>query len=255
VKLIVLGSGTSTGVPRIGNDWGDCDPLEPRNRRTRVAILVEAADGSRLLVDTPTDLRQQLLASDIGRIDGVVWTHDHADHTHGIDDLRPLRMGRIAPIPGFAADETVRRLRQRFGYVFAGQHGYPTICQLDNLDRVRMIAGIGVSHCQMPHGPAESTAFRFEQDGKSVGYATDFSEITSDMVALFDKVDVLVVDALRRKPHPTHAHLGMALELVEACRAQRGVLTHLDKSMDYRALCDETPGHVEPGYDGMELAL
>jgi phosphoribosyl 1,2-cyclic phosphate phosphodiesterase len=255
MRLIVLGSGTSTGVPRIGNDWGDCDPEEPRNRRTRVAIMVEGADEARILVDTPTDLRHQLLATGIARIDGVVWTHDHADHTHGIDDLRPLRMGRGAPIPGYAADETVRRLRQRFGYVFAGQHGYPTICNLDNLDRVRMVAGIGVTHCQMPHGPAQTTAFRFDQGGKSIGYATDFSAITSEMVALFDKVDVLVVDALRRQPHPTHAHLAMSLELVEACRADRAVLTHLDKSMDYRTLCDETPAHVEPGYDGMEIAL
>lgn len=255
MKLIVLGSGTSTGVPRIGNDWGDCDPEEPRNRRTRVAIMVEGADGGRILVDTPTDLRHQLLATGIARIDGVVWTHDHADHTHGIDDLRPLRMGRGAPIPGYGADETVRRLRQRFGYVFAGQFGYPTICNLDNLDRVRMVAGIGVTHCQMPHGPAQTTAFRFDQAEKSIGYATDFSAITGEMVALFDKVDVLVVDALRRQPHPTHAHLAMSLELVEACRAGRAVLTHLDKSMDYRTLVDETPDHVEPGYDGMEITL
>jgi phosphoribosyl 1,2-cyclic phosphate phosphodiesterase len=255
VKLVVLGCGTSTGVPRIGNDWGDCDPEEPRNRRTRVAIVIEGSDGARLLVDTPTDLRQQLLATEIARIDGVVWTHDHADHTHGIDDLRAVRMGRHAPIPGYGADETVRRLRQRFGYVFAGQHGYPTICQLDNLERVRMVAGIGVTHCQMPHGPAETTGFRFDQDGKSIGYATDFSAITGDMVALFDRVDVLVVDALRRTPHPTHAHLAMSLELVEACRARRAVLTHLDKSMDYRTVCDETPDHVEPGYDGLEIVL
>lgn len=255
MKLVVLGSGTSTGVPRIGNDWGDCDPEEPRNRRTRVAIVVEGNDGSRLLVDTPTDLRQQLLATQIARIDGVVWTHDHADHTHGIDDLRPLRMGRGAPIPGYAADETVRRLRQRFGYVFAGQFGYHTICNLDNLDRVRMVAGIGITHCQMPHGPAQTTAFRFDQDGKSIGYATDFSAITGEMVALFDRVDVLVVDALRRQPHPTHAHLAMSLELIEACRASRAVLTHLDKSMDYHTLCDETPRHVEPGYDGLEIMV
>jgi phosphoribosyl 1,2-cyclic phosphate phosphodiesterase len=255
MKLIMLGSGTSTGVPRIGNDWGDCDPSEPRNRRTRVAIVIEGDDGTRLLVDTPTDLRQQLLATEIDRVDGVLWTHDHADHTHGIDDLRPLRMGRAGPIPAYAADETVRRLRQRFGYVFAGQFGYHTICNLDNLDRVRMLSGIFISHCQMPHGPAQSTAFRFDQGGKSIGYATDFSEITSEMVSLFDRVDVLVVDALRRKPHPTHAHLGMALELVEASRASRAVLTHLDKSMDYRALCDETPAHVDPGYDGMEIVL
>lgn len=255
MKLIMLGCGTSTGVPRIGNDWGDCDPDEPRNRRTRVAIVVEASSGARLLVDTPTDLRQQLLTTGIDRLDGIVWTHDHADHTHGIDDLRPLRSLRGSPIPAFAADETVRRLRQRFGYVFAGQHGYNTICNLDNLDRVRMVAGIGISHCQMPHGPAQSTAFRFEEGGKSIGYATDFSQITGEMVSLFHKVDILVVDALRRLPHPTHAHLDMALELAEACRAQRAVLTHLDKSMDYRSLCDETPDHVEPGYDGLEIQL
>jgi phosphoribosyl 1,2-cyclic phosphate phosphodiesterase len=255
VKFVMLGSGTSTGVPRIGNDWGDCDPAEPRNRRSRVSIVVEGASGSRLLVDTSPDLRSQLLACEIDRIDAVFWTHDHADHCHGIDDLRPFRMARHHPLPGYAADETVRRLRQRFGYVFAGQHGYPTICALDNLERVRMVGGIGVTHCQMPHGPAQSTGYRFEDGGKSIGYATDLSEITGDMVALFDKVDLLVVDALRRTPHPTHAHLGMALELVEACRAGRGVLTHLDKSMDYRTLQAELPGHVEPGFDGMVVEL
>ena len=255
MKFVMLGSGTSTGVPRIGNDWGDCDPAEPRNRRSRVSIVVEGASGSRLLVDTSPDLRSQLLACEIDRIDAVFWTHDHADHCHGIDDLRPFRMARHHPLPGYAADETVRRLRQRFGYVFAGQHGYPTICALDNLERVRMVGGIGVTHCQMPHGPAQSTGYRFEDGGKSIGYATDLSEITGDMVALFDKVDLLVVDALRRTPHPTHAHLGMALELVEACRAGRGVLTHLDKSMDYRTLQAELPGHVEPGFDGMVVEL
>ena len=255
MKLVMLGSGTSTGVPRIGNDWGDCDPAEPRNRRTRVAIVVEGDDGARLLVDTPPDLRTQLLATGIGRIDAVLWTHDHADHTHGIDDLRALRMGRAAPLPAYGAEETVRRLRMRFGYVFAGQHGYPTLCTIDNLDRVRIIAGIGISHCEMPHGPARSTAYRFDQGGKSVGYATDFSEITSEMVDLFGGVDVLVVDALRRHPHPTHAHLGMALELVERSGAKAAVLTHLDKSMDYHALCEELPPHVEPGYDGLERLL
>jgi phosphoribosyl 1,2-cyclic phosphate phosphodiesterase len=255
MKMIMLGSGTSTGVPRLGNDWGDCDPAEPRNRRSRVSIIVEADDGARLLVDTSTDLRQQFLANDIDRIDGVFWTHDHADHAHGIDDLRPLRYDRSGPIPAFAADETVRRLRQRFGYVFAGQFGYATICQIENLDRVRMVAGIGVSHCQMPHGPAQSTAFRFESNGKSIGYATDFSEITADMVTLFDRCDLLVVDALRRKPHPTHAHLAMSLELVEAARVGRAVLTHLDKSMDYRTLAAELPGHIEPGYDGLVVAV
>lgn len=255
MKLRILGSGTSTGVPRIGNDWGDCDPAEPRNRRTRVSILVENDAGSRLLVDTSTDCRQQLLDNAVDRIDAVFWTHDHADHCHGIDDLRPFRYGRGGPIPGYAVDETVRRLRQRFGYVFAGQHGYPTIIALDTLDRLRMCAGFGIGWCQMPHGPAQSTAYRFDCDGRSIGYATDFSAITREMVDLFSGVDVLVSDCLRREPHPTHAHLGMALELIGATGAGRGVLTHLDKSMDYATVCGEVPAHVDVAFDGMEIVL
>ncbi|MEQ1540842.1 MAG: MBL fold metallo-hydrolase [Novosphingobium sp.] len=255
MKLVMLGSGTSTGVPRIGNDWGLCDPSEPRNRRSRVSILVESAAGQRLLVDTSTDLRAQLLATGIDRVDAVFWTHDHADHCHGIDDLRPMRYGRTGPIPGYAAGETVRRLRQRFGYVFAGQHGYYTVVELDTLDRLRLCMGFGVASCQMPHGPAESTAYRFECDGKSIGYATDFSAITREMVDLFDGVDVLVSDCLRREPHPTHAHLAMTLELIEATRAKCGVLSHLDKSMDYVTLQAEVPDHVLVGFDGMEIAL
>ncbi len=251
----MLGSGTSTGVPRIGNDWGDCDPAEPRNRRTRASIIVESAAGNRLLVDTSTDCRAQLLANDIDRIDGVFWTHDHADHCHGIDDLRPFRYGRAGPIPGYAVDETARRLRQRFGYVFAGQFGYPTIITLETLDRLRMCAGFGVGWCQMPHGHAQSTAFRFDADGKSIGYATDFSEITGEMVDLLYGVDLLVSDCLRREPHPTHAHLGMALELIEATRARRAVLTHLDKSLDYATLSAEVPPHVTVGHDGLRVEL
>ena len=254
MKLIMLGSGTSTGVPRIGNDWGDCDPEEPRNRRTRASIIVESANGSRLLVDTSTDLRHQLLANQIDRVDGVFWTHDHADHCHGVDDLRPMRYGRGGPLPGYGCEETVRRLRARFSYVFAGQFGYPTIVRLDTLDRVRMCAGMFVKWCGMPHGHTHSTAYRFESDGKSIGYATDFSAITRDMVDLFSGVNLLVVDCLRREPHPTHAHLGMALELIEAVRADQAVLTHLDKSMDYATLSREVPPHVHVGYDGLQLA-
>jgi phosphoribosyl 1,2-cyclic phosphate phosphodiesterase len=253
VRAILLGAGTSTGVPRIGNDWGDCDPTEPKNRRTRVSLLLESDAGSRILLDTSTDLRQQLLINEIDRIDAVFWTHDHADHAHGIDDLRPLRYGRAGPIPGYAAGETARRLRLRFDYVFAGQFGYPTIVALETLERLRMAVGFGVGHCQMPHGPAQSTAFRFDCDGKSIGYATDFSEITGEMVSLFQGVDLLITDCLRRDPHPTHAHLAMSLELIEAARAGRGVLSHLDKSLDYATLSREVPAHVSVGYDGMEL--
>lgn len=255
MKLLVLGSGTSTGVPRIGDDWGECDPAEPKNRRTRVSIIVENDDGKRLLVDTSPDLRQQLLANRIAKVDGVLWTHDHADHCHGIDDLRVMRYDRSGALPGFAADETARRLRARFSYVFAGEHGYPTICELSTLERMRIFAGFRIGHCQMPHGPARSTAFRFDADGKSIGYATDFSEIVPDMLELFGGVDLLVVDCLRRRPHPTHAHLEMALDLVARCGARRAVLTHLDKSMDYLTLSAEVPPGVLVGYDGLEAHL
>jgi phosphoribosyl 1,2-cyclic phosphate phosphodiesterase len=253
VKLIVLGCGTSTGVPRIGNDWGDCDPNEPKNRRSRVSIIVENDVGSRLLIDTSTDLRSQLLTNNIDRLDAVFWTHDHADHCHGIDDLRVFRYGRGGPMPGYGSDETVRRLRQRFDYVFAGQFGYPTIIALETLERLRICAGFGVTSCEMPHGHTISTGFRFDCDGKSIVYATDFSEITREMVELFDGCDILVTDCLRREPHPTHAHLAMALELADAVRAGQTVLTHLDKSLDYLTLSGEVPPHVLVGFDGLEL--
>ncbi|MCA1662404.1 MAG: MBL fold metallo-hydrolase [Novosphingobium sp.] len=255
MKLIMLGSGTSTGVPKVGNDWGLCDPAEPRNRRSRVSIVVESGDGGRILVDTATDLRSQLLDNAIDRIDAVFWTHDHADHCHGIDDLRPIRQARQGPIPGYAAAETVHRLRNRFGYVFAGQHGYPSIVALENLDRVRICAGIGVGHLQMPHGPGQSTGYRFDAAGKSIGYATDFSEVTEAMVGFFAGCDLFVLDALRREPHPTHAHLEMALDFIGRTRPRRAILTHLDKSMDYAMLRAELPANVQPGYDGLKVTL
>lgn len=255
----MLGSGTSTGVPRLGGpdgaDWGDCDPADPRNRRTRVSIIVENDVGSRLLVDTSPDLRAQLLTHHIDRVDAVFWTHDHADHVHGIDDLRPMRYWRGGPLPGYASTETARRLRQRFSYVFAGEFGYPTIVNLETLDNLRICAGFGVASCQMPHGPARSTGYRFDYDGKSISYATDFSAITREMVELFDGSDLLIIDCLRRQPHPTHAHLGMALELAGAARVTRGVLTHMDKSMDYATLSGELPAHIVVGYDGLELTV
>jgi phosphoribosyl 1,2-cyclic phosphate phosphodiesterase len=255
VKLIVLGSGTSTGVPRIGNDWGECDPNEPKNRRSRVSIVVESSAGARILVDTSTDLRSQLLAAGISAVDAVVWTHDHADHCHGIDDLRPMRFGRGGPIPGFASEFTVRRLKQRFSYVFSGQYGYPTIVDLQPLGTVKIAAGFGIDSCEMPHGPLCSTGFRFEADGRSVGYATDFNALSDEMIGLFEGVDVLVTDCLRRESHPTHANLEMAIDFGRRTGAALTVLSHLDKSMDYATLSAETPDDVLVGYDGMEIAL
>ena len=254
MKLLMLGSGTSTGVPRIGNDWGECDPHEPRNRRLRVSIIVENDAGRKLLVDTSTDLRAQLLANGVAKVDAVFWTHDHADHCHGIDDLRVMRYDRSNPLPGFASKVTCERLRRRFDYVFEGQFGYPTLIDLREITQKQLIAGFSFDHVEMPHGPVTSTGFRFEADGKSIVYATDFSEITPAMVRCFQRADILVVDCLRRRPHPTHANLDMALELARKAKVRKTVLTHMDKSMDYRSLCSEVPGNVTVGYDGLEMA-
>lgn len=254
MKLLMLGSGTSTGVPRIGNDWGECDPHEPRNRRMRVSIIVENDAGRKLLVDTSTDLRAQLLANGVAKVDAVFWTHDHADHCHGIDDLRVMRYDRSNPLPGFASKVTCERLRRRFDYVFEGQFGYPTLIDLREITQKQLIAGFSFDHVEMPHGPVTSTGFRFEADGKSIVYATDFSEITPAMVRCFQRADILVVDCLRRRPHPTHANLDMALELARKAKVRKTVLTHMDKSMDYRSLCSEVPGNVTVGYDGLEMA-
>ncbi len=254
MKLRMLGSGTSTGVPRIGEDWGECDPAEPRNRRSRVSIIVESSARGRLLVDTSTDLRAQLLANRIDKVDAVFWTHDHADHCHGIDDLRVMRYDRSNPLPGFASKPTAERLRRRFDYVFAGQFGYPTIVDLKDVVETRMVAGFSFDSVEMPHGPVASTGFRFEADGKVLVYATDFSEITHEMIRCFEGADLLVVDCLRRRPHPTHAHLEMALDLARLCKARQTVLTHMDKSMDYRSLCAEVPKGVIVGFDGLEVS-
>lgn len=253
MKLIMLGSGTSTGVPRIGNDWGDCDPNEPRNRRSRVSIVLENDAQQKVLIDTSTDLRFQLLSNNIDKVDAVFWTHDHADHCHGIDDLRVMRYSRSNPLPGFASAKTCERLRRRFDYVFAGQFGYPTLIDLKNVDEVQLIAGFSFECVEMPHGPVTSTGFRFDADGKSIVYATDFSEITPQMVNCFRGTDILVVDCLRKRSHPTHANLEMAIELSRKCKARKTILTHMDSSLDYRTLCEEIPASVIVGYDGLEM--
>ncbi|QZD88255.1 MBL fold metallo-hydrolase [Qipengyuania psychrotolerans] len=255
MKLLMLGSGTSTGVPRIGDDWGECDPSNPRNRRSRVSIIVENRMGQRILVDTSTDLRSQLLANKIAKVDAVFWTHDHADHCHGIDDLRVMRYDRSNPLPGYASRKTCEKLRRRFDYVFEGQYGYPTLMDLKEVEQSQMVAGFSFDHVEMPHGPVTSTGFRFEADGKVIVYATDFSEITPRMVSCFKGSDLLVVDCLRKRPHPTHAHLDMAIELARKTKAKRAVLTHLDKSMDYETIRAEVPKGILVGYDGLEIEL
>jgi phosphoribosyl 1,2-cyclic phosphate phosphodiesterase len=254
VKLIVLGCGTSSGVPRIGGDWGACDPADPRNRRTRASIIVQSATTT-ILVDSGPDMRSQLLATGIGALDAVIWTHEHADHTHGIDDLRQIFHVRREPVPGYARQETLDVLEHRFGYVFSGRYGYPSTAHPILLDDETMIGDISVRVVDQPHGEITSAGLRFEHGGTSIGYSTDFSAITPDMEILFEGLDLWVVDALRRKPHPTHPHLGMTLEAIARLKPREAILTHMDQSMDYAALLAELPAGIVPGHDGLERVL
>jgi phosphoribosyl 1,2-cyclic phosphate phosphodiesterase len=254
VKVRILGCGTSSGVPRIGNDWGDCDPAEPRNRRTRVSILVEHKD-TRILVDSGPDMREQLLAASIGTIDAVIWTHEHADHVFGIDDLRQIYHLRGTPVPGYARASTRARLEGMFGYVFHGRHGYPPTVAMQDLPDTLQLGELTIKVTDQPHGSITSAGLRFEGDGKSVGYATDISGITDPMRALYTNLDIWIVDALRRRPHPTHPHLEQALGWIAELAPCRAALTHMDQSMDYATLRAELPAGVEPAYDGLELQL
>ncbi len=254
MRMRMLGCGTSSGVPRIGNDWGDCDPAEPRNRRSRASIIVES-DTTRLIVDTSPDMRQQLLDADLIEIDAILWTHDHADHCHGIDDCRQIFHARRAPVPGYGFTATMEQLRRRFAYVFEGRDGYPPTVEPRVLIPDMLIGDIRVSSIAQPHGSIFSAGFRFEHDDHSIGYSTDFHIFTDEMREFFADVDIWVVDALRARPHPTHPHLAMTLDAIARCRPGRAILTHMDQSMDYAALRAMLPERVEPGYDGMVVAV
>ena len=254
MKVRILGSGTSSGVPRIGNDWGACDPQEPRNRRLRVSILVETAT-TRILVDTGPDMREQLLTAGISDVDAVIWTHDHADHSHGIDDLRQLFHAMRRPVRGFARPSTAAVLKERFGYVFEGQHGYRPSATLAPLPDRMTIGDICIGAADQPHGNIHSAGLRFDADGGSIGYATDFNVMTDDMRSLYKSLDVWIVDTLRRTPHPSHPHLAEGLRWIEELKPHRAALTHLDQSMDYAMLLSELPSNVVPGHDGLEFEV
>ncbi|WP_375427474.1 MBL fold metallo-hydrolase [uncultured Sphingomonas sp.] len=254
MRARILGSGTSSGVPRIGNDWGACDPAEPRNRRTRASLLVEHA-GMRVLVDTSPDMREQLLAAEVARLDAVLWTHDHADHCHGIDDLRQVYHALGRPVLCYARPSTLDSLRTRFAYVFEGKTGYPATAEIAPLPDRITLGGMAVSVVDQPHGWATSTGLRFEADGCAIGYATDISDMTDDLRALYAGLDVWIVDALRKQPHPSHADLSTVLGWVGELRPKRTILIHMDHSMDYATLVGELPRGVEPGYDGLTVTV
>ncbi len=254
MKVILLGCGTSSGVPRIGNDWGVCDPLNPRNRRTRASILVEA-DGYRVLVDTGPDMREQLLANDIRWLDAVIYTHDHADHCHGIDDLRQLYHVHGKAVNVYARPPALQSLRTRFEYAFEGKDGYPPSVKGHDLPDEFVLGPLRIRVTDQPHGTITSAGLRFDHRSRSAAYSTDLNELPEHSVSLFQHVDLWIVDALRRRPHPTHPHLAQTLDWIRQVSPRRAVLTHMDQSMDYDSLIKELPDTVVPGYDGMVMDL
>ncbi len=253
MKVRVLGCGTSTGVPKIGTGWGECDPNEPRNRRLRSSILIESGE-QRMLVDCGPDLRQQLLDANVGRIDSVLITHDHADHVHGIDDLRPLAQAIKKPIPIFARPNVGEQLRQRFVYAFVQAGFYPPVAELHPVgDTLELGEGL-LSFVDQPHGGITSLGLRFDEGGRSLVYAIDYNEMTPDMMRLYEGADVMISDCLTRRPHPTHAHLDGVLGWARELKVGQLYLTHMGNGLDYRTLMDELPDWAAPAHDGLEIS-
>lgn len=253
MKLRILGCGTSSGVPRIGNVWGNCDPDEPRNRRTRSSILIDSAEET-LLVDCGPDLRQQLLAADRADVDATIITHDHADHTHGLDDLRQLARMNGRKMPIWARAQTMQGLEQRFAYAFCGHRYYDAILEPIILEADEKRWGGGtLRFVDQPHGGITSLGLRFDEDARSMAYAIDFNALTDEMAALYSNVDIWICDCLGLKPHPTHAHLDAVLAWARDLNVGQLWLTHLDIVMDYHHLISMLPDWAAPAYDGLEI--
>lgn len=253
MKVRILGCGTSTGVPKIGNEWGQCDPNEPRNARLRTSILVESA-GERMLVDCGPDLRQQLLAAEVGKLDGVIVTHAHGDHCHGIDELRPVSQAIGGPVPLHARGDVLKELRLRFEYAFAQSDFYRPIVEARELAEELRFGECRATFVDQPHGGPTSLGLRFDEGDFSVGYAIDFSELSDSMAALYQGVDVWIADCLTRKPHPTHMHLDGLLSAARDLKVGQLYLVHMGNGLDYRTLVAELPGWAAPAYDGLEFA-
>ncbi|MEO6247627.1 MAG: MBL fold metallo-hydrolase [Sphingomicrobium sp.] len=252
MKFRVLGCGTSSGVPRIGNDWGRCDPTNPRNRRTRSSILFESA-GQRLLIDCGPDLREQLLVADVAEIDRVIVTHDHADHLHGIDDLRPIAQAHGRAVPLAARPDTLARIVSRFAYAFNANPLYPAVIVADPIDGPDEVFGnTRLRFVDQPHGGITSLGIRFNEGLSSAAYSIDFHDMTDDMRAVYQGLDLWICDCLRRRPHPTHAHLDAVLGWAGELGVKQLLLTHLDNSMDVAELSSSLPSWASPAYDGLE---
>ncbi len=260
LRFTILGCGSSGGVPRLGGHWGACDPAEPRNRRTRCSMLVERTGPggtTRVLIDTSPDMRAQLLSAGVGELDAVVYTHQHADHVHGLDDLRMIVFNMRQRLPVWADADTQDDLISRFGYAFVQPAGssYPPILDLNFIDGPFTIDGAGgpidLTPFDVEHGRIGSKGFRIG----GLAYLPDVSAIPEPAWAQLTALDIWIVDALRRDPHPTHAHLAQTLDWIARAAPARAVLTNMHIDLDYRTVMEETPAHVEPAYDGLVMTL
>lgn len=261
-RFTILGSGSSGGVPRIGNDWGACDPKNPKNRRRRSSFLIEKTSNNgatQVLLDTSPDLREQLLDANISLLDGVVYTHAHADHLHGIDDLRVVFFNRRSRIPVYFDQVTGKVLHAKFGYCFEQPLGSDYMPILDGYEIAAYhpfeIEGeggvISLQPFEQEHGNSKSLGFRVGD----LAYATDVSVFPEKSKDYLQDLDVLILDALRYTTHPCHFSVEQALEIIEIYKPKRAVLTHLHVDLDYDELSKQLPEHVEPAYDGLVIEL
>jgi len=255
LKITVLGCGASGGVPLIGNNWGDCDPDEPRNRRRRSSILIEG-QGATILVDASPDCRAQLLDAGIDRLDAVIFTHAHADHIHGIDDLRWVNVAMGAVIPAWADDMTLELINTRFGYVFtpldakAGGYFYKPCLDPKPLGSAGIRIGeLEVLPFRQDHGFSTTLGLRIG----AFAYSVDVVDLDEAAFATLSGVDTWIVGCLGRRPHPTHAHLDKVLGWIERVGPTRAWLSHMSHHLDYAALRRELPDHIAPAHDGLTI--
>jgi phosphoribosyl 1,2-cyclic phosphate phosphodiesterase len=260
LRLTILGCGSSGGVPRVAQGWGACDPANPKNRRRRCSLLVERlgpGGATAVLIDTSPDLREQLLDAGVNRLDGVLMSHSHADHTHGIDDLRPLCLTMRRRVAIHMDEATSLVVRNAFSYIFQSLDGssYSPIATALRLNPGKLcrIDGPGgaveVMPFELDHGDISALGFRF---GK-VAYTPDLKRIPEASRPFLEGLDLWIVDALRERPHPTHFSLDDALSSIETMRPRRAILTNLHNDLDYETLRARLPAHVTPAYDGMRL--
>jgi phosphoribosyl 1,2-cyclic phosphate phosphodiesterase len=257
MKVTLLGCGGSQGVPTSAGDWGNCDPADPRNRRRRPSVLVETAtlagEARTILIDSGPDLREQLLAARINRIDAVLYTHAHADHVHGIDDLRAINKAMDRPIPIWATAPVLGTLQQRFAYALeGGGNGFYRPTLLPNaFDGPFEAEGVAVVPFEQDHGFSLSTGYRIGD----FAYSTDVVQLNEAAFAALAGVRLWIVDCVRLTPHPTHSHLERTLDWIRRVGPDHAVLTHMDQSLDYTALAALLPERVEPGRDGLVLEV